>query len=82
MKPEVIEARTVASNLKARKYQREGYRRMLRWVLLIGGAAWLLWHFFPTVALAVFVVLPLSGLVLYLLWKGWIEKPPKDSDGS
>ena len=39
MKPEVIEARTVASNLKARKYQREGYRRMLGWVLLIGGAA-------------------------------------------
>ena len=73
MKPEEIEARTAAFNLKARKYQREGYRQMLAWVLLIGGAAWLLWRFFPAVALAVFVVLLFSGLVLYLVWKGWID---------
>ena len=38
---------------------------------------WLLVRFFFTVALTVFVVLPFTVLMLYLVWKGWIQKRPK-----
>ena len=76
MKPEKI----AAFNLKVRQHERKLYRKMLGGVLLIGVSAWLLGRSFPTVALAVFVVLAFSGLVLYLVWKGWIAKlPPENS---
>ena len=53
---------------------------MLGWILLIpavGVSSWLLALYSPVVALTVFVVLPFSGTVLYLVWKGWIEKRAK-----
>ena len=50
-------------------------------VPLYGVLAWLTARSYPALALAVFVILPFSGLVLHLVWKGWLEKPPS-SDGS
>ena len=60
--------------------ERKFYRQMLGWILLIpavGISSWLLALYSPAVALTVFVVLPFSGMVLYLVWKGWIEKRAK-----
>ena len=60
--------------------ERKFYRQMLGWILLIpavGVSSWLLALYSPVVALTVFVVLPFSGTVLYLVWKGWIEKRAK-----
>ena len=64
--------------------ERKFYRQMLGWILLIpavGVSSWLLALYSPAVALTVFVVLPFSGMALYLVWKGWIEKEPSDSTG-
>ena len=57
--------------------ERKFYRQMLGWILLIpavGVSSWLLALYSPAAALTVFVVLPFSGMVLYLVWKGWIVK--------
>ena len=39
-------------------------------------ASWFTSRYAPTVALVVFGILPLSVMVSYLVWKGWLEKPP------
>ena len=75
MKPSKIEAR-----MNLEDNERKFYRQMLGWILLIpavGVSSWLLALYSPVVALTVFVVLPFSGMVLYLVWKGWIEKRAK-----
>ena len=78
LNPEDLEDRRakveVRMNLEARKFACKFYRKMLGWVLLIGVSAGLLALYFPAVALMVFVVLPFAVLVLYLVWKGWIQK--------
>ena len=75
LKPSKIEAR-----MNLEDNERKFYRQMLGWILLIpavGVSSWLLALYSPAVALTVFVVLPFSGMVLYLVWKGWIEKRAK-----
>ena len=75
MKPSKVEAR-----MNLEDNERKFYRQMLGWILLIpavGISSWLLALYSPAVALTVFVVLPFSGMVLYLVWKGWIEKRAK-----
>ena len=60
---------------------RKFYRYLLLGLFLViafyvSSWLWLLVRFFFAVALAVFVVLPFTVLVLYLVWKGWIQKRP------
>ena len=73
MKPSKIESRM---NLEVRKHTRKLYRYLMLGLFLVIAfyvSAWFLARFLFTVALTFFMIL-FSGLVLYLLWKGWFEK--------
>ncbi len=83
MNPEDLDDRRtkleLRMNRESRKFARKLYRYLLLGLSLVIAfyvSSWLLVRFFFTAALTVFVVLPLTVLVLYLVWKGWIQKRP------
>ena len=85
MNPEDLEDRRTKLELRMNRESRKFARKLYRYLLLglslviafyVSSWLWLLVRFFFTVALTVFVVLPLTVLVLYLVWKGWIQKRP------
>ena len=54
---------------------RRFYRQMFGLVLLIPAVVYTAW-LYPVITLGVIVAL-FVGVVLYLGWRGWIEKVPK-----
>ena len=75
------------SNFELESWERwrRTHRQMLAGMVVAPAyfvGAWLTVRYYPYVALVVFAILPVSAFVGYLVWKGWIEKPPKPSDGS
>ena len=55
---------------------RRFYRQMFGAVLLLPVVMYVAWQY-PAISLGVWVALGV-GLVLYLGWRGWIEKRPSD----
>ena len=84
MKPSKIEKTNLSTPVRLpgmADLGRKFYRYLLLGLFLViafyvSSWLWLLVRFFFTVALTVFVVLPFTVLVLYLVWKGWIQKRP------
>ena len=84
--PEAREREREQQQREREQWKREWWerdRRYNRWMLVgvlaiptVITASWFTSRYAPTVALVVFGILPLSVMVSYLVWKGWLEKPP------
>ena len=65
--------------LKYWKIERRFYRQVLVCILsipILSYAVWWVSQHHAYLALSLFAILSGSALVGYLVWKGWIEKPP------